>query len=74
MDIEKFTDKAKSLLQQAGLGSGFEIELQSINPPRFITQAAEVVAEHREERRAARHVDRVSRAVDAEGDLHRSGC
>ncbi len=39
-------DKAKSLLQQAGLGSGFEIELQSINPPRFITQAAEVVAEH----------------------------
>ncbi len=39
-------DKAKSLLQQAGLGGGFEIELQSINPPRFITQAAEVVAEH----------------------------
>ena len=39
-------DKAKGLLQQAGFGSGFEIELQSINPPRFITQAAEVVAEH----------------------------
>jgi peptide/nickel transport system substrate-binding protein len=39
-------DKAKSLLQQAGFGSGFEIELQSINPPRFITQAAEVVSEH----------------------------
>ncbi|MCA1646576.1 MAG: ABC transporter substrate-binding protein [Chloroflexi bacterium] len=39
-------DQAKSLLQQAGFGNGFEIELQSINPPRFITQAAEVVAEH----------------------------
>jgi peptide/nickel transport system substrate-binding protein len=38
-------DKAKGLLQQAGFGSGFEMELQSINPPRFITQAAEVVAE-----------------------------
>src|SRR5260370_23833987 len=39
-------DKAKSLLQQAGFGNGFEIELQSINPPRYITQSAEVVSEH----------------------------
>jgi peptide/nickel transport system substrate-binding protein len=33
-------DKAKTLLQQAGFGGGFEMELQSINPPRFITQSA----------------------------------
>jgi peptide/nickel transport system substrate-binding protein len=39
-------DKAKSLLQQAGLGTGFEIELQTISAPRFYVQAAEVVAEH----------------------------
>src|SRR6266545_890707 len=39
-------DKAKSLLQQTGFGSGFEMELQSINPPRYITQSAEVVSEH----------------------------
>ncbi|HEY3057938.1 MAG TPA: ABC transporter substrate-binding protein, partial [Chloroflexota bacterium] len=39
-------DKAKALLQQAGFGSGFEMELQSINPPRYITQSAEVVSEH----------------------------
>jgi peptide/nickel transport system substrate-binding protein len=39
-------DKAKSLLQAAGFGSGFEMELQSINPPRYITQSAEVVSEH----------------------------
>jgi peptide/nickel transport system substrate-binding protein len=39
-------EKAKSLLQAAGFGSGFEMELQSINPPRYITQSAEVVSEH----------------------------
>jgi peptide/nickel transport system substrate-binding protein len=39
-------DKAKGLLQQAGFASGFEMELQSINPPRYITQTAEVVSEH----------------------------
>src|SRR5262249_50807866 len=39
-------EQAKSLLQAAGFGSGFEMELQSINPPRYITQSAEVVSEH----------------------------
>lgn len=38
-------EKAKTLLQQAGFANGFEMELQSIASPRFITQAAEVVAE-----------------------------
>lgn len=37
---------AKQLLADAGFPNGFEIELQSISSPRFITQSAEVVAEH----------------------------
>jgi peptide/nickel transport system substrate-binding protein len=39
-------DAAKKLMQDAGFGSGFEMELQSIASPRIITQAAEVVAEN----------------------------
>jgi peptide/nickel transport system substrate-binding protein len=38
-------DKAKQLMQDAGMPGGFEFELQSITSPRFITQAAEVVSE-----------------------------
>ncbi len=38
-------DKAKSLMQDAGFGGGFDLELQSIASPRYITQTAEVVAE-----------------------------
>jgi peptide/nickel transport system substrate-binding protein len=33
-------DAAKKLMQDAGFGSGFEMELQSIASPRIITQAA----------------------------------
>jgi peptide/nickel transport system substrate-binding protein len=33
-------------MQDAGFASGFEMELQSIASPRFVTQAAEVVSEH----------------------------
>jgi len=39
-------DAAKKLMQDAGVASGFEMELQSIAAPRIITQAAEVVSEH----------------------------
>jgi len=39
-------EAAKALMQDAGLPNGFEMELQSIASPRYITQAAEVVAEH----------------------------
>jgi peptide/nickel transport system substrate-binding protein len=39
-------DAAKKLMQDAGFGSGFEMELQSISAPAIITQAAEVVAEN----------------------------
>lgn len=39
-------EAAKQLMQDAGFGSGFEMELQSIASPRIITQAAEVVAEN----------------------------
>jgi len=39
-------DAAKKLMQDAGFGSGFEMELQSIAAPRIITQAAEVVSEN----------------------------
>jgi peptide/nickel transport system substrate-binding protein len=38
--------QAKQLMQDAGFASGFEMELQSIASPRFVTQAAEVVSEH----------------------------
>jgi peptide/nickel transport system substrate-binding protein len=39
-------DMAKQLMQEAGMSSGFEFELQSISSPAYITQTAEVVAEH----------------------------
>ena len=39
-------NQSKQLMQDAGLSGGFEFELQSISAPAYITQTAEVVAEH----------------------------